>query len=203
MPDHTELSRELVELLGRGATVAELVRYARHTVGEDRPTREWAEAVRRAFGLRLGGWYILPATESFGTGDVPDSKLTWVFLRDILANRPAWDTDPDREPAWFDGLEKSTFEQLRTAVGNHHGLSPEGWAALGEKDRERVIGSQANQISLSEDVQLLAALAERLQRRVNELEQQPALKGDSPTDRRPRGDEGSGGRKCDESSCGC
>ncbi len=170
MPDYSDLSRELVDLLVRGATVSELVRRCREEIGEDRPTREWAEAVRRAFGLRLGGWYVLAATESFGNGDEPDSKLTWAFLPDILANRPTWDTDRDRESAWFDGLEKSPFDELERSVGDRHGLSPEGWAALGGADRERVRNMQANLLSHGEDIRLLAALAEQLQRRVNDLE---------------------------------
>jgi hypothetical protein len=185
MPDSSDLTHELVELLTRGCTVVELIRRCRDVLGDDRPTREWAEAVRRAFGLGLGGWYSLAATESFGSGRMPDSKLTWVFLPEILANRPAWDTDANREPAWFDGFEKTPFEELEKAVGDRHGLSPEGWAALGEADRGRVRNMQANLMSHGEDIQLLAALAERLQRRVNELEQQPATVGHGTTEQQP------------------
>ncbi len=177
MTTEEEVQAELRAMLRDGATVSQLVRHTVERTGIEPAYPRAARIVRQAFGLPLGGWYVLAATESFGTGDVPDSKLTWAFLIDMMEHRPAWDTDPHREPAWFDGLPKSTFDELKRAVGSRHGLSPEGWAALGEKDRERVIRGQANEISLSEDVQLLAALAERLQQRVNELEQQPAAVG--------------------------
>lgn len=171
-----ELSRELIGAFRGGATVAELVRLALRRVGED-DRRRWRQAVYRAFKIGPSGWGSLGSTESFGNGTMPDSVLTWVFLPDILANRPAWDTDPDHEPAWFDGVEKTPLDEQEKLAATSHGLSPEGWAALGERDREQVIFLEKMRLHLGENVQLLAALAERLQRRVNELEQQPAPVG--------------------------
>lgn len=175
-----DVSRELIEQFRAGATVAELVRQARRRVGGDRPKHDWTKAVRAAFGLSVGGWYVVAGTESFGNGAVPDSKLTWVFLPSILANRQQWDAQTDGPPRWYDGLTKTPFEGHRAAALAHHGLSPEGWAALSDKDREKVIWLEKMRLSLGEDVQILAALAERLQQRVNELElrdHQPATAG--------------------------
>jgi hypothetical protein len=179
------LTDELRTLFRQGATVARLILHARDSLGPEAPRRDYLKAVREAFGLGVAGWYLPAYTESFGNGDYPDSKLTWVFLGDILTRRDDWDDGADSTP-WYAGLTKSTIEELVQAVGDHHGLSPEGWAALDEKDRERLIGLQASQIGLGEDIQLLAALAERLQQRVNELEQQlPAAVGTGTTEQQP------------------
>lgn len=172
MTDREALKEELVELFGRGATVAELLRFARNAVGENAPRKEWVGAIREAFGLSPAGWYSPRYTEGFG-GDSPASNLTWGFLPVIMANREQWDTPPDErpdEPRWYDGLTKRPFDDWRPVAEQTHGLSPEGWAALGEEDRRRVIGLENMRLAWSEDIQLLAALAEQLQRRVNELE---------------------------------
>jgi len=170
MTDRETLKDELRELFGRGATVAELLRFARESVGEEAPRKEWVGAVREAFGLSPAGWYLPSYTEGFGSGDSPASKLTWVFLPEIMANRPKWDTPPENEPWWYDGLTKTPFADWQSVAETNHGVSPEGWAALGEKDRQAVIGLEKMRLAWSEDLQILAALAEQLQRRVNELE---------------------------------
>ncbi len=171
VPEH--LRDELIRLMERGGTVAELLRCARSVLGEDTPQRDWIEAVRSTLGLRVGGWTVVPATESFGTGRVRDSVLTWGFLPEMLANRDKWDTPADErsdEPRWYDGLRRLTGDEYLADAEKSHGLSPEGWAALGEQDRHRVRVLERMRLSLGDDVQLLAALAEQLQRRVNELE---------------------------------
>ena len=170
-----EIAVELRAMFRDGCTVSQLVRRVNESASELPPPRV-ARLIRQAFGVGVGGWYLVGYTESFGSGDVPDSKLTWVFLPDILANRAAWDTDPDRDSVWFDGLEKSTDTELKEAADKSHGVTPEGWAALSQRDRNHVRMIEATRLGLSEDIQLLAALAEQLQRRVNELEleRQPA-----------------------------
>lgn len=181
-----EIGAELRAMFRDGCTVSQLVRRANELAGDDLPPPRVARLIRQTFGVGVGGWYLVGYTESFGHGEVPDSKLTWVFLPNILANRPAWDADPDREPAWYDGFEKSTDAELKVAADLRHGLTPEGWAALSERDRDRVRMIEATRLGLSEDIQLLAALAERLQRRVNELEQQlPAAVGTGTTEQQP------------------
>lgn len=171
----SELAQVLIRLLRDGATVTQLIEAARQHLGEDSPRSEWTRAVRAAFGLSPGGWYLVSYTESFGSGKVPDAKLTWVFMPDILANRPAWDNDPNRPPSWFDGLEKTSSDQLRELAGKSHGLSPECWAAMTDVDRNQVLMIETTRLELGENVQMLAALAEQLQRRLNELEhEQPA-----------------------------
>lgn len=166
-----EVANELRTMLRDGCTVSQLVGHAVERLGGKTSLPRVAMFVRETFGLHPGGWNLLSATESFGTGREPDSKLTWVFLRDILENRPRWDT-ADREPAWYDGLTKTSFDNWQAVAETNHGLSPEGWAALGEDDRRRVIGLEKMRLAWSEDIQILAALAEQLQRRVNELERQ-------------------------------
>ena len=169
MTDHDTLADELRELFRSGATVAELLRHARNAVGEDAPRKAWVGAVRATFRLSPAGWTLPSSTESFGTGEVRDSVLTWVFLPQIAENRDEWDV-PSDEPRWYDGLTKRPFDGWRSVAETNHGLSPEGWAALGERDRQQVIALENMRLAWSEDLQLLAALAEQLQRRVNELE---------------------------------
>ena len=167
------LSELLRERLRDGATVAELVLVAREAIGPTEPVQLVARAVREAFGLRIGGWTVLSATECVGTGTVRDSKLTWGFLPGIMEGRDRWDTPPeDRldEPRWYDGLTKTPFADWQSVAETNHGVSPEGWAALGEKDRQAVVNLEMMRLAWSEDLQILAALAEQLQRRVNELE---------------------------------
>jgi hypothetical protein len=167
--DRETLKDELRELFGRGATVAELLRFARESVGEDAPRKEWVGAVRAAFNLPPSGWTVVSGTESFGDGTVPDAMMTLAFCRDILEKRVEWDT-PSDEPRWYDGLTKTPFADWQSVAEMNHGVSPEGWAALGEKDRQAVIGLEKMRLAWSEDLQILAALAEQLQRRVNELD---------------------------------
>jgi len=173
MTDRETLKAELVELFGQGATVAELLRYARNAVGEDATRKVWVGAVREAFGLSPAGWTLPSSTESFGNGEVRDSVLTWVFLPHLMENREKWDSPPDErldEARWHDGLRRLTSDQYFTDAEKTHGLSPDGWATLGEEDRRQVVFLEKMRLSLGDDIQLLAALAEQLQRRVNELE---------------------------------
>lgn len=166
---------ELRHLFRDGATVAKLIQVARDLLGPNASRRESLKAVREAFGLGVSGWYLPSYTDSFGNGEVRDSKLTWVFLGDILTGRHDWDTEADGgHPRWYDGVVTSTADELRRAVGSNHGLTAEGWAALGQQDRDAILLARASQISQAESVEALAALAEQLQRRVTELERQPA-----------------------------
>lgn len=171
------LTEELRNSFRDGATVAKLIQIARDALGPDAPRREYLKAVRDAFGLGVGGWYLPSYTDSFGNGDVRDSKLTWVFLGDILARRNNWDAEADEgHPRWYDGVANSTAAELRLAVGSKHGLTEEGWAALGQRDRDAILMTRTSAISQAELNEALAALAEQLQRRVTALENklQPA-----------------------------
>jgi len=169
---------DIRDLFRSGASVAELVRFSSERLGPTARQHEFAKAVRDAFGLTPEGWYVLSSTESFGSGKVPDSLLTWVYLREILLLRDKWDTPANGTPRWYDGLEKTqSKERHAEAEETRGGISKEGWAALSKEDRDNIRMIEATRLGLSEDVQILAALAERLQQRVNELkllEHQPA-----------------------------
>ncbi len=171
------LTEELRNSFRDGATVAKLIQIACDALGPEASRREYLKAVRDAFGLSVGGWYLPSYSESFGNGEARDSKLTWVFLGDILTRRNDWDTDAEIDHSrWFDGIAKSTDDELRIAVGSKHGLTAEGWALLGRQDRDEILRTRAGQISQAELNEALAALAEQLQRRVTVLENklQPA-----------------------------
>ena len=165
------LTEELRSSFRDGATVAKLIQIARDVLGPDASRRDYLKAVRDAFGLGVSGWYLPSYTDSFGNGEVRDSKLTWVFLGDILIRRNEWDVDADEgHPRWYDGVAKSTDDEIRLAVGSKHGLTEEGWAALGQRDRDAILLARTGAISQAELIEALAALTEQLQRRVTELE---------------------------------
>jgi|GEM_PF-5889055 len=169
------IHEELRELFREGATVSRLLSRAKEELGPDARNHEIAKLVRQSFGLSPGGWNLLAGTESFGNGEEHDSKLTWVFLPEILMTRQQWDTSTEEGSArWYDGLERHSLKEFREYVEGHHGLGAEGWASLSEADRANILTIETTRLSLSEDVQILAALAEQLQRRVTELERQPA-----------------------------
>jgi hypothetical protein len=165
-----ELADLLRERFRSGVSVAELVHTAKEHSAPDLSNRELSKIVRDAFHLTLGGWYLLSSTESFGTGEVPDSNLTWVFLREILLLRDKWDSPANGTPRWYDGLEKTESKDRHASAEEYRcGLTQEGWDALSQKDRDHIRMIEATRLGLSEDVQIIAALAERLQQKVNEL----------------------------------
>lgn len=155
---------ELRDRFRKGSTLPELLALAKDELGE-----KWmySDAVRTAFALNPGGWIILDYTESFGNGKYPDRVMDDLFLAEILKRRPRWDVPAnEREPAWYDGLKD--FDE--SAADLELPTSPEGWAALGEADRERLVKQRRHAAKVSWYVAFTWALATFRQRRLNELE---------------------------------
>jgi len=172
-----DLKEELQELFRNGATVASLLAHARDGIDCDAPKSQYMGAVLSAFHLNPGGWNILWGTDSFGNGEQRDQVLTELYLGEVIRRASTWDDSSDGEPRWYDGVAISSWKELHEKAENGHGISQAGWAALGEEDRQKIRNASLNAVRSGELVSAIAALAERLQQRVNELkllEHQPA-----------------------------
>ncbi len=172
IPD--EIVDELRESFRNGATVAGLLKQTRTALGEDTPRHEYLRAFWEIFRLNPGGWTIIEATESFGNGEQPDQVLSMLFLVELIRKASKWDEPSDGEPRWHDGLRSSSWKELGEKADAEHGISEAGWAAMSEQDRWQIRNTKFNTIRSAEIANALAALAEQLQRRVTELERQPA-----------------------------
>ncbi len=172
MASESELDSGLIDDLRErfqaGCTISELVRIVRERLPNS-IRRISADYLMSAFCIGPGGLGLIGATDSFGSGECRDSKLSMIFVPRVVESKETW--SDESAPAWFDGLTKHGHDAIQeSSIANRCGLSPEGWAGLSERDRMAIIAVEVSHRSHCEDLVLLSELAERLQARINELE---------------------------------
>lgn len=177
------IREELRNLFRQGCSVSELLRHVRRRLpAEATAGRRLGRFLDEAFGIGPGALYVLAYTESFGNGQVPDARLNAIFVPRIVECRGEWDQADGSEPGWDAGCPKTGSADLhRTAEGYRCGLSEGGWAGLDESDRAALRTAEATRLALGEDVEILAALVERIQGRLGATTVDPAAPAEPAT----------------------
>jgi hypothetical protein len=162
---------ELIEEFREGTTPSGLIRHllANHGGAVDHWTlRDYfaeAFALTTALPLRAG--------EEGVCDEARCATLDRVLLEEMLLRRSQWDADsPGGSASWFDGLKTTSPEELKETAraAPYPGLSAETWATLTPAEKEALAVQLASTWAHAERVAVLARLAERLQRRVEEAE---------------------------------
>ncbi len=166
MIERMRLVENLRSSLKDGATPSRLIRDILAQWGDSISYREVQEILREAFQLPI---VRLGPSLSYRKG-----ILNQTLLAEIVQNRKRWEAliPGPVESFWLDGLQVADPEEVkqRVTAGPYPGLSKESWAALRPDEREALFVQLASGIVLSERVELLARLAERLQQKVDELQ---------------------------------
>jgi hypothetical protein len=172
MVERSELVHALRQRFRDGATPLRLIRDIVARLGETASSREVQEILADTFQLpvvRVGPLLDI-SQKRYGEG-----ILNRTLLAEIVENRERWqavNASPPKEPCWLDGLSLSSPEAARSKVAAdaYPGLSRESWAALTPEEQQALSVQMASGQVLSQRVELLARLAERLQEQVDELQ---------------------------------
>ena len=172
MVEHTQLVHNLRDRLKDGATPLRLIRDIMAQLGKAASSREVQEVLAESFQLpivRLGPLLDLGG-QSYRQG-----ILNRTLLAAILENRQRWDaltSSPPGNSSWLDGLHVTSPEDVRAKVAadSYPGLSKESWAALRADEQQALLLQLASGLVLSERLEAVARLAERLQAKIDELE---------------------------------
>lgn len=117
---------------------------------------------------------ISPLRHGSNDGDyAPDSKHAH-FVRDvvpeIISNIEKWNHS-DLQDTWLNGLSVSTFEEHKKRLATPHFEELDRiWDQLNEREKNFIIGRIARKDYFWDVMKALAALAERLQQKVDELQ---------------------------------
>jgi hypothetical protein len=164
----------LRQLFARGATFSGLLRY----IVSQHPGERVTPATVREY---LMDAFAIPFHEPIRmdvespASDVLCAAVTAFLIPEIVSARPRWDGEPGSAEGardWLDDLPVRDAGQVQepSTATPHPGISAAGWAALSIAERERLAQMEAGNRLLWERVQVLARLAEQLQRRICELE---------------------------------
>jgi hypothetical protein len=176
LPIHTQVVEELRSLFREGNTPSSLIKYilACHR-GEPQAPSLIGRYFREAFGVSL---VRLPADLSDILGNASRSFYLNVHLvHHMLAHRDYWDrergSEIDGPGCWLDGL--SATEEIELINQVQPGTVPElaaSWEHLNVEAQTYIKRVMGNTNALHEKVLALARLAETLQERVAQLQNQ-------------------------------
>lgn len=172
MVERAKLVQDLRVRLKDGATPLRLMRDIIAYLDGSASPREVREILAESFQLplvRLGPSLDLDQI-SYRQG-----ILNRTLLAEIVANKERWEASISasaRTSSWLDGLQMTDPEDVRTnrAADSYPGLSKESWAALRPDERQALLAQLASGLVLSERMEVLSRLAERLQEKIDELE---------------------------------
>lgn len=171
---------ELRTLFKSGATPSALIRViAERHAGESQLDRVVRAYFREAFAVPM-----LRVTREHVEHIVQGGDGAWLNSRvvhQMVAARVEWDAPADGAPraaCWLDGLtaadESATLRDFETRTAAE---PPAWWDKLDEAGQRDIARTAANAQSLYERVQVLAALAERLQQQLHAVEVATARAG--------------------------
>ena len=168
---------ELRELFRNGATPSRLMHHVRNRFPGEKVSMWVIQAYfEQAFCLGMVRG-ISPAMDVTNPRTFP--SLNKRLILEMVHSRNDWNTlgshstDPK---SWFDHLETRSEDEVieMSRLEPHSFISAEGWQALGPDDQQMLRAHFAGNEMVSERVQILATLAERLQQQVEELEERLA-----------------------------
>lgn len=179
MIDHAELIQNLRNLVKDGATPLRLIRDLLIQLADTVSAREVQEILAESFQLpivRLGPSLDLNQ-KSYRQG-----VLNRTLLAEIVESKQRWDalTPSVGNSSWLDGLDVASPTDVREklAADSYPGLTRESWAALSHDERQMLLAQLASGRVLSDRLEMLSRLAERLQEKIDELEGRRPMKPD-------------------------
>jgi len=179
MTDRIPLLDDLRSRLKEGTTPSGLIRHILSVLGSTISYTELCDVLQDAFHLpvvRLSPSSVAP--EQVHRGAI----LIKTLLMEIVQRRSAWDTSLSHalpvKPSWMDGLTLRTPQDIGCEVRTtpFPGLTSKSWSVLNPEEQEALYVQLISGIVLSQRVEIISRLAERLQEKVDELEknQSPA-----------------------------
>jgi hypothetical protein len=172
MVERSHVVQMLRDRLQAGATPLRLIRDIIALLGDGTSLREVQEVLEESFQLpivRLG-----PSLD-FSKNSYRQGVLNRTLLADIVENKEQWGalaSSSAGNSSWLDGLHVTSPEDMKTKVAadSYPGLSRKSWAALSPDEQEALLVQLASAQVLSERLEMLSRLAERLQEKIDELE---------------------------------
>jgi len=163
------------DLIKKGATIPGCLRAIQNRVEVDHPRA--VEILRAAFCLGPG--VTQKASAAFSKPD--DSKAeqglaTFLILPQIIRSRTEWDESSEQTTEnWFNALACSSPDKLeQQALATIQGSRV--WENVPPAVRDQYLTVERSRLKLSEFGEIVARLAEQLQRRVEELEAELATR---------------------------
>jgi hypothetical protein len=172
MVERYQLVQNLRDQLKDGATPLRLIRDIIAQLGDTTSSREVQEVLEESFQLPI---VRLSPSLDLGQKSYRQGILNRTLLAEIVANRERWEaliSSSRGNSSWLDGVQVTSPEEVRmkAAAESYPGLSRESWAALSPDEQQALLVQLASGLVLSDRVEVLARLAERLQEKIDELE---------------------------------
>lgn len=172
MVERSQLIQHLRNRLKDGATPSRLIRDILDQLGDTTSSREVQEILAEAFQLpivRLG-----PSLD-VGKKSYKQGILNRTLLSEIIENKQRWESVFSSSPgntSWLDGLNVTSPEVVRKKLtaDSYPGLSRESWAALNAEEQQTLLVQLASGRVLSDRLEVLSRLVERLQEKIDKLE---------------------------------
>jgi hypothetical protein len=179
MNERDEAVVEVRRLIKQGATVPKCLQFICTKLGVD--SSGAIDFFRAAFCLSLNA--IPKARGGFQRADAENTQrglATLLVLPMILQNRDKWDEiDSQSSSNWFDLLLCSSSESIAaTALASIEG--DQNWNNVPAAVKEQYLTAERNRLVLSEYAEIISRLAERLQLRIDQLEQENQAESNSP-----------------------
>ena len=169
MSKHEEVILEIRRRIKDGTTVSKCLQVIQDRFKVDRT---------HSVGLLLESFCLGPgltqkAVGSFQRTDASSTQnglATFLLLPEIVRLRGRWDEKPDpMSDHWFELLSCSSIDSIKSqALGSIEG--DKDWNNAPTGLREQFMTAECSRLFLSEFGEIVARLAERLQRRIDELE---------------------------------
>jgi hypothetical protein len=171
MADRTNLIDDLRNRFKDGATPSELIRRILSVLGNTISYTELCDVLQEAFHLPV---VRISLSSTAPRHDHRGAILNKTLLMEIVQRRSDWDAPCSHtlpvKPSWMDCLSQETLEDIvnKVRAAPFPGLSDTSWSMLRPKEQEALYAHLVSSIVISQRVEVLSKLAERLQEKLSE-----------------------------------
>lgn len=172
MLERSQLIQSLRDHLKDGATPLRLIKDIIAHLGDSASVGEVRKILAESFQLAL---VRLSSSLDLSQMSYRQGILNRTLLAEIVANKDRWEAliSPSGETcSWLDGLRLTSPDEVRRkiAADSYPGLSKDSWAMLHPDEQQALLVQLASGLVLSDRIEMLSRLAERLQEKIGELE---------------------------------
>jgi hypothetical protein len=169
MIDRNQLIEELRFRIKDGASPSGLIRHILAVAGDQISYADLCGILQDAFCLPA---VRISLSSVSAEHDHRGAILNKTLLMEILLHRSDWDTHPWADATWLDGLQLRTLKEIGKEVraAPYPGLTDKNWSSLSPEEKEVLHAQLVSSIVISERMEVLSTLVERLQMRLDELE---------------------------------
>ncbi len=178
MKVYTQLIDDLRSRLKDGTTPSALIRHILDVLGNAVSYSQLCEILENAFALpvaRISPLSVAPEQDNRGI------VLNKTILTEMVQRRSVWDAvisnDHPGEPSWMDGLSLKTAQDIASGLRKAPvpGLSDKSWAGLSAEEQDALYVQLTSSLVMSQRVEVMARLVERLQEKVHALGEEKSL----------------------------